>query len=1219
MSIVDWPEITPGEGVWAGVDGPSLLAAACALQLRLDNVHGLVRLQRLAAVAARLPSLADARPISSSAVKRLLAVNQIGGPAVGSLEDAYEGIYVLEVPFFGGARLVLQGQATDCGKTAITVLTAVFRAQDDVFPPEFRSRIRALAKFLLDLSDRICRAAGLVRGDVPVDAARVNVPAAETLAHMSRWVQFTSDDLFGSYPELVRDFLVDTLVQEQGELGALDNERFLDEYLLVKPLIRSGTDITIAAPAELMACLRHHIIVHAYAFDCVEVLAEALRDLTADRARELLSGTADGPFDVLDSEAGWTRFAASFDGDKTIDVFLLVDDLANYDPDSPYGTWNAWDAVASADAASQDGSFEPSRTLRVFLSQGVGRDLAVGVPAAEMESTTLYLSVYDLETILQTPGTDELSLWYFARASTHLHEQSQVLAFSTVDLYAMYRDYDSSFYFSDDAKPSMVSIEVAYGQALRVENHGRLDIRHVVHPISQALVEAYSMHGKSTPVYVTNGSAGVAFYVDLGATSGWVHIERATMKHPLSAGEIFDVGEAVAYWLWQVAEHEHGLIQSALDDSGAIQLVVRAADDGAPLIPWVVGLGPEDGRGILEVAGPPELGEVAAPNHADRQIVAAIITALASVGRSGRLSMDRVELIDAIVPPGPKSMLHVFGPNENPIAWPGGLQEAWYVGDEAACDVLDGLGDHLVVEKGMESGPISDEQRSAVLNGTVVPWLIDQLTAAIATLDPDGLVELLIERNEALISSTARDGSLLPARLACFGTSNDEVQKIERRQRTANSSMLASRFLVEYASAFPPRGTDMFTHEAYGRLLALASEIIHKGMLSDSIQHHLSDTRLAVLGSGRLGLSRDDDQYLRALDAFAQARAETTLADAQSTDHDQNPASSLVDIPEADLLAQDEFGFSYTELAHACGKLIEIADADDGRDIVTISSEHLAEQLEREFGWDREKVDTLLSQLVLEPMEGDISAFWRQGVAVRPWRFSRERSYLRRPLVRQHLGHMTTLTFGRRAVRQAPNYWLDQYRSGRLQARTAAMRSALSQQRNKKGQRFERLVAQRLDQLGYAPIRTRLRRVGRVDFRNIDGQNLGDIDIAAIHRGRNELLLLEVKDLETARTPAELTNEVDNLIGEGNSAIRRLKQRTVWVHQHLEAVLRELGISTPGKRWSVRPIVVVNEALLSENLISDDIPIVALARLEATLAAQNDTRSSRRRRAAAQR
>ena len=41
---------------WRDVDGPSLVRAAAALQLLPENIQRLVRLQRLAAIGAALPS-----------------------------------------------------------------------------------------------------------------------------------------------------------------------------------------------------------------------------------------------------------------------------------------------------------------------------------------------------------------------------------------------------------------------------------------------------------------------------------------------------------------------------------------------------------------------------------------------------------------------------------------------------------------------------------------------------------------------------------------------------------------------------------------------------------------------------------------------------------------------------------------------------------------------------------------------------------------------------------------------------------------------------------------------------------------------------------------------------------------------------------------------------------------------------------------------------------
>src|SRR6476620_7736863 len=82
----------PDGGIWSDVDGPSLLAAASSLQLIPANAHFLIRLQRLAAVAARIPAKPDVPRLSSSMIKKLLADPFVSGTSVRVQEDPYEGI-----------------------------------------------------------------------------------------------------------------------------------------------------------------------------------------------------------------------------------------------------------------------------------------------------------------------------------------------------------------------------------------------------------------------------------------------------------------------------------------------------------------------------------------------------------------------------------------------------------------------------------------------------------------------------------------------------------------------------------------------------------------------------------------------------------------------------------------------------------------------------------------------------------------------------------------------------------------------------------------------------------------------------------------------------------------------------------------------------------------------------------------------------------------------
>jgi hypothetical protein len=1104
------------------------------------------------------------------------------------MQDPYEGLFVIEVPFYGRSRLVIQGQSTHAGKQLDALLTALFRAPEGSFPREFVGRARTLTALLLDASDAVCHRAGLTRLTAATDSqGAAHVPGAATLNAMASWVTVAVDEVFGHLSEPARAYLEPLLIREQGT----DAPRDLDEWLTIKPFVRSGSSLVIAAPTELAASLRHHLIADAYGSGCAEELAKQLLVLSGDRVSDLIA--RGGQREIGD---GWIRLTRPLDADKMLDVLVVADDLKHFDAGSPYGQWYAQDAVdaaSSAAAADADG-----RRLHMIVRQDLGRDFIANAPDSIGGADLLLLSVEDLEAILQTPRTDELSLWYFAQEVSRLHERTSVYAFSATDLWSVFVDRHWSFYLSDDELAGAVMVEPGSGQELRVSNARRLDRRHVVHPRTRSVCEAYSMHGPdSSPVYMVTGSGGVSFFVDLNAVQAWVHLTgtgdaiRSADQGLQAAGEgLFDIGEAVAYWLGELYASNPELVEAGAS-RGTLEVDVRMGDASDDAGGWVrAGIGGE--RPLLEVLGAPVVPEDPAPNAADRVLVSALLQAIGGAPVPA--------IVDTIAPVGTKRMIHTFGSDDHALAWPGRLKGAWHLSETAVAQVLDDLGDHLVNDRSMIPGPIPKDRRTAVLNGVVTRWLIDELSSLLAALNGDHLLLKLIDRHEALVSAEARESVHLPARIACFGADSDEVERIQKNQGSAATAMLANRFLIEYASAFPPAGTQPLTHELYNRAMALASEIVNKGMLSDSIQHGLSDVELSLLDSGRFGIAYDDDGFASALDDFTRTRAQAVFEKAEA-DETEPRTRARFDIRDADELAKVEFGFSYSELGRALRVVLDVMNESNYADVLEMRLGELQGEMAARLEWEDERAAQVLSRLTLRPSEGTIDEFWGQGVSVRPWRFSRERSFLRRPFVLSDDGPDAVVTFGRRSLWHTLPYWTHQFTSGRLQAETAEMRSALSRRTHVKGDEYERRVADGLAGLGYTNIRRRLRKIGPHDFRNINGKDLGDIDVAAVHLRRRELLLLEVKDLEVARTPAELANEVKNLAGEGNSAVRRLKQRRDLVAQHLALTLHGLGVEDTSGRWTIRPLVVVNEPLMSEHLIASDIPILSHAALRSHL------------------
>jgi hypothetical protein len=155
------------------------------------------------------------------------------------------------------------------------------------------------------------------------------------------------------------------------------------------------------------------------------------------------------------------------------------------------------------------------------------------------------------------------------------------------------------------------------------------------------------------------------------------------------------------------------------------------------------------------------------------------------------------------------------------------------------------------------------------------------------------------------------------------------------------------------------------------------------------------------------------------------------------------------------------------------------------------------------------------------------------------------------------------------------------------------MKAALGAARDLNGVRFEQRVADELRRW-CEPVRRRVRHFGAHDLRNIDGHDLGDIDLLAFHPASRTLHVLEAKSLAVARTPREMANELSSLVEGGRAAVQRLRGRYERVCRHLPDVLQTLGVG--GGPVRVCPLIIIDADLLTARFNSR-YRIVPFARL----------------------
>lgn len=1239
------------ESLLRDVDTARVLAASAALQLDLSNANELLLLQTLSLKAASLATPAG-RPLSSSAIRRLLAADEVGGPGMLSALDQFEGFPVVEVDVPGQRFVVVEGQATGSADIAGRLLRAIYGQPPDAFPPRFSTQVKSVTTFLLGLSDLLARRFERSITDRAPDLTRkVTVPSATRLTALSEHVFFAPEELFAGRGPMEARFLADTLVWAHGELApsrsamnkssdstappelrdlfdAPDYPESVgvnsDSSLLVRPLVDTHLGIVIASPTELATALRHFVIAAAYQHGCVEQLVEALMSTAVDDAEFLLSVVLDaplrpaGPTDVL----GFTRMTAPLDGDKMLDLRVSVDTLDDYDMTSVWGTATH----TSVDVPPLD--WEPSRVLVIDLRQGMGRDdTYLGGFSA---SPSLFLTMDALRTVLTAPRTDQLTLWYFAQALARLGEPTRLLSFSEVDTFALFRNSRDSFYLSDGPPPNVVNVTPGYGQDLRDE--AARAAGPTFSPYRSGLARSLALHGDASPVCGLFADRTVCF-ARLDDTTVWArgHLQPGADGQGQPDRTL---PESIVYWLWQLHEVEPSLLEV---DPGITELLVTLQihpDRGLPVPiegrdaeahPWVWCEGatadPEP-----PVLGAPTVGFTlashapwatpadVAPNEVDRQLVSALIDGLVTLNsrEAEWPAHRRSDLLDGVCPSGQKIMTQIVRADDDFLLWPGHLPPARHVNDAATAIVLDGLGSHLAAA-GFHEGTVPDAERTAFLNGHVTTFLRAWLQRELEYLDGAAALRELVEMHESLLHEGAADEKHLPVRIACFGDAASDVQRIKRRRQDATTSNIALRFLIERLSAEPARGTNALTHERYDLLMALAAEVVNKGMLSDTLHGGLAHHEISILPSGRLGISSEEEAYTKATAEFVERLTTQTVAEASALaaatdaidsvpDAERRPreAPSTKDPLEAlDPIAMAEYGFTYTQLVAACGAVIDASRSRGQDDVGDLGESEVLLAVTTSTGLSEGVASRMLEALTLVPM----ADYWAGAADVYPWRFNRDRSLLVRPLIllADEESGQARMLFGHRGLWLAPRRWLDRHLTGRLRAKSKMMRSALAAQRDQKGSEFELRIEAESRALGALAVRRGFTKAGTLNLKNVGGEDLGDIDVL-VATSTGVLVAIEAKDLETARTPNELVREVASLSIGPKAATERLSRRVVQVSAHLQEVEGSLGLAhTLGRR--VIPLVVTNAPLLGSYLSASPVTIVAADEFSTALAA----------------
>lgn len=1220
-----------------------MLSAVGALQLMPENSDRAARFEALAHVVASINLEPHQSPIKLNRLKSVLNSGPLASIEIVKDEDPQEFAFTESFAFFDGPFTVLPGVADDSTFILQHLLKAIFRHSQQVDNQDYLDQTFQLTLAVLLLSDEIARRAQLRPGIDPVyrPESPVVVPFLNRLSQLKAAVAFDRTEL----AELLvaRGIPLSALDDLTIRLGAVDLETYTlnGGELFARPIVLAGDRYVVTLPGRLLNALRHALV-------NLTTRAGLVEDVVS-RYTQAVWGTVVESLYYLDIHPAALRegdFPESpyiidgvfhLDTDKVLYVILATDALSGYEHDRAFSQWQVGDLpkqirerIDTVSSLLFSLPEPPNDVLIIELIQGVGRSYALPL-SSPSGLPFLYMAAADLHTVAQLEAGKTLLLWKYAYAAQRIRQTTRITKSSELDEFYLYRRRRYSYYVSDERRYNQITLLPGYAGDLREELRHSRDWHWVQSyrrgPVADLTEVTLLFSDSRIPIYITKDSlfaGAVEVLVEELSPVVWITNAPYQSDAQRQLRKVYaQFAEAIGYWLWQFTPSLATILSPSADERPRLLIEVRmeraeeweSGGEQSTAEPAVT-VDVRADYAQLQVGFTPAMNVLLtrADNYGERELMRHVLRGLRELlpdDDQENLSDQNIDsILNRHAPLGAKKKLLYFDARSVPEILPDGLPDYRVLQKADENELLDELGDHRMSVKGLRIGPIPDNDRTRVLR-EAVGFFYDELRRLVATLSPRGLLEWLVAHQEAATRYAAFNQLTIPARLACFSSEAEMVEKLQEETPVQNATVVAGRFLIEYITAQPPDGLRPISMSVYDRLLALAWHITNFGFESDLIHFGIADHGMEILPSGRLGADRQ--AYEKARSAFMPAvmqgdiRRSSEFFDVLWRDVPAADASPDSELTRLNAATAAEFGFSLTEQLDLIMAAMQIGQTTDP-DVTCLPRSEFAERVAQDLNWPLDKVSDALDMLSLSPRENFLNpdAPFR-GEDVYPWRFNRALSYLRRPFLIRHRGDaQTPVTEVLWGIRHLNSFWkniITLCRKGRLKARAPEMIKLMGEFNRQRGDKFNDSVADVFARDPRLIVRKRVKKIGSLRLKGSKG-DLGDIDVLVVDQRRRRLVPVECKTLALARTPYELSGEIVNLFhgtDDKKSILELHGQRVQWVREHLTAVLDWLGVND-GRRWKVEPLIVVDRELFTPYLRNSPIPIVPLEEIRRTLA-----------------
>jgi hypothetical protein len=451
---------------------------------------------------------------------------------------------------------------------------------------------------------------------------------------------------------------------------------------------------------------------------------------------------------------------------------------------------------------------------------------------------------------------------------------------------------------------------------------------------------------------------------------------------------------------------------------------------------------------------------------------------------------------------------------------------------------------------------------------SLVSQLEDELCRDLRTFDRQSLVEVALRNHELGMARQAIWRRTASANLGLHRDQKAVLATIAEQEFENNGVLQTSRVMVEIAVCECLEHDGVVPGEMdLSRLMAKLMLLAQLGDWSDAIFHGAIEASISVTPLGDVHVpTAFIDEIVMPFGSLAHE----TMVDIAIADYPRNFESPA-------LLSATEFSFD-KEFVDAWNEekrvrldsfrrfVDDIEDVGIKRQMPVLTM--LRSELLKCYSGDDDAAEAIVASMSTMPRDK-----WRtlpDGMLEKdrwPWRFRRRLSLLRLPIIQLDETADPLVALAPGLLRDALVYTVGNYHQGYFphsQIRTKSMRAWSGTAADRRGSRFNREVAERLQEFGWraeADVK-----VSKVMGKRLD-RDYGDVDVLAWSPASKRVLAMECKDLHFHKTAGEVAEQLSDFRGEirdgKRDLLRKHLDRMDVLQGDAERVAKYVGIGAP--------------------------------------------------------